>query len=100
MRNGPMRVLATVSLLGLSIFPLNFAWAEPQPPSIPATTTIPADTAPSPSETQAQASDEYLEELRIGLERLARSYPSQEAHMAQLRLGLERLARSINSLDN
>jgi hypothetical protein len=41
-----------------------------------------------------------MEELRIGLERLARSYPSQEAHMEQLKLGLERLARNINSVDN
>jgi hypothetical protein len=41
-----------------------------------------------------------MEELRIGLEQLARSYASQEAHMAQLRLGLERLARSINSVGN
>jgi hypothetical protein len=100
MWNGSMRILATASLLGWSVLPLNFAWAEPHSPSVPDITTIPADTAPSPPETQAQAPEEHIEELRVGLERLARTYPSPEAHMAQLRLGLERLARNFNSVGN
>jgi hypothetical protein len=56
-------------------------------------------TATLPHEASPDA-DEHMEELRIGLEQLARSYASQKAHMAQLRLGLERLAGSINSVGN
>jgi hypothetical protein len=41
-----------------------------------------------------------MEELRAGLERLARTYPTPESHMAQLRQGLERLAWNINSDGN
>jgi hypothetical protein len=37
-----------------------------------------------------------MEKLRAGLEKLARSYPSPEAHKERLRLGLERLAKAMN----
>jgi hypothetical protein len=52
---------------------------------------------PSSPELQAPTSDEQLEKLRLGLEKLARTYPSREAHMEKLRLGLERLAETMNS---
>ena len=100
MRNGLVRILATASLLGSFVLPVNFARAQQQPSSIPPTTTVPVDAAPNPLGRQTQTPDEHMEELRTGLERLARSYPSQEAYMAQLRLGLERLARNINSVGN
>jgi hypothetical protein len=37
-----------------------------------------------------------MEKLRIGLEKLARTYPSPEAHMEALRSGLEQLAKTMN----
>jgi hypothetical protein len=100
MRKGSIRVIATASLLGWSVLPLDSAWAEQQPFSSPTTSTVPENAQLRSFTKQAQTPDEHMEELRIGLEQLARSYASQEAHMAQLRLGLERLARSINSVGN
>ena len=40
---------------------------------------------------------EHLDQLRVETERLARTYPTREAHMAQLRSGLERMAQNINA---
>jgi hypothetical protein len=38
-----------------------------------------------------------MEKLRLGLLRLAKTYPTPEDHMERLRVGLERLARAMNS---
>jgi hypothetical protein len=53
-------------------------------------------TAPPP-ELHVSPSYEQMEKLRVGLENLARTYPSPEAQMEKLRLGLERLAKTMNS---
>lgn len=83
---------------------VRLAMADQQPPSSSSppsldlpTPPIPPTMVPSTPELQAPASDEQLEKLRLGLEKLARTYPSREAHMEKLRLGLERLAEIMNS---
>jgi len=37
-----------------------------------------------------------MEKLRVGLQKLARTYPSPEEHLERLRVGLEKLARAMN----
>jgi hypothetical protein len=65
--------------------------SSPPSPDLP----VPSTTV-SPPELQAPTPDEQMEQLRIGLEKLARTYPSPEAHMEALRLGLEQLAKTMN----
>ena len=57
---------------------------------------IPFPMVPPPPELQAPTPGEQIEKLRVGLEKLARTYPSPEAHLEALRLGLERLAKNMN----
>jgi hypothetical protein len=82
---------------------VRLAMADQQPPSssLPSSLDLPIPPIPPimispPPELQAPTSDEQMEKLRIGLEKLARTYPSPEAHMEALRLGMERLAKTMN----
>ncbi len=83
---------------------VRLATADQQPPSssAPPSLDVPMPPVPStlispPPELQVPTPDEQMEKLRLGLEKLARTYPSREAHMEKLRLGLERLATRMNS---
>jgi hypothetical protein len=100
MLNGSVQILATASLIGLAVLPLELVWAEQPPSSVSTTSTIRGSAVPNPVGKLAQTPDEHWEELRSGLERLARTYPSNHAYMAELRLSLERVARNINADSN
>ena len=51
----------------------------------------------SPLELQAPTRDQHMEQLRIGLLRLAKTIATPEEHMEKLRVGLEKLAEAMNS---
>jgi hypothetical protein len=80
--------------------PVRLAMADEQPSSSPPPLSLDVPVPPSivspPPELQAPTPNEQIERLRVGLEKLARTYPSPEAHMEKLRLGLERLAKTMN----
>jgi hypothetical protein len=75
---------------------------QPSSSSPPLSMGVPIPPVPStmispPPELRVPTPDEQMEKLRLGLEKLARTYPSREAHMEKLRVGLERLATAMNS---
>jgi hypothetical protein len=79
--------------------PVRLAWAGQQSPSSSPSLELPIPPikGPSPPELQAPPPDEQMERLRVGLQKLARTYPSPEEHLERLRVGLEKLARAMNS---
>ncbi len=71
--------------------------SQSSPPLDPPISSIPSTMTAPPPELHVSPSYEQMEKLRVGLENLARTYPSPEAQMEKLRLGLERLAKTMNS---
>jgi hypothetical protein len=76
--------------------------AQVPPPSSSPNLGLPVPPIPPimifpPPELQAPSREQQMEKLRLGLLRLAKTYPTPEDHMERLRVGLERLARAMNS---
>ncbi|MPR31265.1 hypothetical protein [Microvirga tunisiensis] len=92
--------VASKAAIKRSAPPVRFAMADQQPQSSSLSPSsdvpIPPDMVSPPPELHAPTPEEQMEKLRVGLEKLARTYPSPEAHMEALRLGLERLAKTMN----
>jgi hypothetical protein len=93
--------VASKAVIKPSAPPVRLAMADQQPSSSlpPPSSDLPIPPhmgSPSP-ELQAPTDDERMEQLRIGLEKLAQTYPSPEAYLETLRLGLERVAKAMNS---